>query len=111
MCNNKILLILYVLHYTFYINPHSAKHFHLFICCEKFIFDNTKSDASTDFVLLVLFRNIYSCIKSECAKHFPLFIGCEKYLFDSTKSDDSTDFVDNISFSQYIYILGWVVNE
>jgi hypothetical protein len=68
ICNNKILLILYVLHYT-------------------------------------------SCIKSECAKHFPLFIGCEKYLFDCTKSDDSTDFADNISFSQYIYILGWVVNE
>jgi hypothetical protein len=28
----------------------SAKHSPLLICCEKYIFDNAKSDASTDFV-------------------------------------------------------------
>jgi hypothetical protein len=37
---------------------HIVQNIPLFICCEKYIFDNTKADASTDFVLLILFRNI-----------------------------------------------------
>jgi hypothetical protein len=87
------------LHYTFKLNPNSAKHFPLFICCEKYIIDNTKSDASTDFVLLVLFRNILYVLhytfklNPNSAKYFPLFICCEKYILDNTKVDASTDFV------------------
>jgi hypothetical protein len=48
--NYKILFILYVLHYTTCIKSECAKHFPLFIVCEKYLFDYTKSDASTDFV-------------------------------------------------------------
>jgi hypothetical protein len=33
-----------------YINSDCAKHFPLPICCEKYLFDGTKADASTDFV-------------------------------------------------------------
>ncbi|MDF2592856.1 MAG: hypothetical protein K0S75_2322 [Clostridia bacterium] len=32
------------------LNSNSAKHFPLFICCEKYIFENAKSDVSTDFI-------------------------------------------------------------
>jgi hypothetical protein len=32
------------------LNSNSAKHFPLFISCEKYIFDDTNSEASTDFV-------------------------------------------------------------
>jgi hypothetical protein len=42
--------ILYVLHYTTCIKSKCAKHFPLFIVCEKYRFDYTKSDASTDIV-------------------------------------------------------------
>ena len=45
-------------HFTLISN--SAKHFPQFICREKYIFDNTKSDASTDFVMINLFHDIYS---------------------------------------------------
>jgi len=43
-------------HFTLVSN--SAKHFPQFICREKYIFDNTKSDASTDFIRINLFHDI-----------------------------------------------------
>jgi hypothetical protein len=46
---------------------HIVQNIPLFICCEKYIFDNTKADASTDFVLLILFRNIL--VFAQSAKH------------------------------------------
>jgi hypothetical protein len=57
-------------HFTF--NPNSAKHYPLFICCEKYIFDNTESDASTDSVLIILFHNIYikACMLIHCIHAF-----------------------------------------
>jgi hypothetical protein len=56
------------------------------------MFDNIKSDASTDFVLDKSFSQHIICFANN-AKHFPLFICCEKYMFDNIKSDASTDFI------------------
>jgi hypothetical protein len=79
----------------------SAKHFLLLLSCEKYIFDYTKSDASTDFVFDESFSQLTYMF---CTKHFPSFISCEKYIFDNTKSDASADFVLDKSSSQLTYV-------
>jgi hypothetical protein len=90
------------------LNSNSAKHIPLFICCEKYIFDNTKSDAFTDFVLIAFSQHIYMfCTKHHIlnpysAKHFPWFICCEKYIFDNTKTDAITDSVLIVLFITYL---------
>jgi len=43
----------------FVFNSNSAKHFPQLIYREKYRFDNTKLEASPNFVMLKLFRDIY----------------------------------------------------
>ncbi len=44
------------------LNSNGTKHFPPFICREKYIFDSTKLDASTNFVMINLFHDIYNVI-------------------------------------------------
>lgn len=46
------------------LNSECAKHYPSFICYEKYHFDDTKADASTDLKMINLFRNIYGESKS-----------------------------------------------
>jgi len=41
------------------LNSNGEKHFPPFICRGKYIFDSTKLDASTNFVMINLFHDIY----------------------------------------------------